>query len=55
MGIVSALDVVGRVEVGRKGDGNGALWKENRYDFWGGEVFEDRYFPGETRSEHLEG
>ncbi len=53
MGVVSALDVVGRVEVGRKGDGG--LWKENRYNFWGGEVFEERYFPGETRREQFEG
>ena len=61
MGVVSAGDVVGVVEVGvgRKGDGNGkcdgTLWRENRYDFWGGEVFEERYFPGERRREHFEG
>ena len=55
MGVVSALDVLGKVEVGRKGDGKGGLWRENRFDFWGGEVFEERYFPGETRREQFEG
>ena len=42
MGIVRAEDVLGRVDVGvgRKGegDGEGGLWRENRFDFWGGEV-----------------
>ena len=56
MGVVSAADVVGKVEVmvGRKGDGNrggvegGVLWRENRYDFWEAKVFEERHVPGET-------
>ena len=57
MGIVSAADVTGVVEVGRKcnGEGKGGLWRENRHDFWGREVFEERYFPGERRREHFEG
>lgn len=56
MGVVSAADVVGKVEVvvGRKGDGDGALWRENRYDFWEEEVFEERSVRGETNGGELE-
>ena len=40
MGVVRAEDVLGKVDVrvGRKGEGEG-LWRENRFDFWGGEVY----------------
>lgn len=59
MGIVRAEDVLGEVDVrvGWKGDGNGegGLWRENRYDFWGGEVSGERDFLGERKGEEVEG
>lgn len=63
MGVVSAADVVGRVEVvvGRNGDGDGnrewdgVLWRQNRYDFWAEEVVEERHGPEEAEGGESEG